>query len=292
MRSTMYGSAAPGRKKPVEGRTFSLFGGGESSDGYFATVAGLVDQLLDREPDPERLLRSLRRASRRGAGRLAPVGRRMPHETEAFVAETCTPALAKYTTGAAAHVASLRWLKRWDRTLSTTERQYHLHMLEIELTNRRNRAAFSLAERKLAFLPHCLRDITTMCKAQSDGFDSVCQGCSKACGVHAASRMLRAHGVTPYVWLSARLPRLFRQQRRRGAPLGVLGIACVAELVHGMRLCARHRIPVVGVPLNANRCARWLGALHATSLNVKALEAVLSGTRFPGRRRSDRGMAG
>jgi hypothetical protein len=279
------------RETPVEGRTFSLFGGEDSSDGYFVAVAGLVDRLLELEPDPERLLRTLKRASRRGVRQLGAGAKRTRKPLDAFIGETCERALAKHTAGAAAHVESLTFLKRWDRTLATSERQYHLYMLEIELTNRCCGERFKHAERKLAFLPHCLRDLTTVCKAESDGFDSVCKGCSRHCGVHAASRLLRAHGVTPYIWLSARLTRLFKQHRNGGASLGVLGVACVVELVHGMRLCTRHHIPVVGVPLNANRCARWMGTLHTTSLNVKALETVLSAIPLPARRGSDAGVA-
>ena len=291
MASAMRVGAVSVRETPVEGRTFSLFGGEDSSDGYFVTVAGLVDRLLELEPDPERLLRTLRRASRRGVSRLGVGATRTRKELDAFIAQTCAPTLAKYTTGASAHVQSLSFLKRWDRTLATSERQYHLYMLEIELTNRCYGERFARAEHKLAFLPHCLRDFTKVCKAESDRLDSVCQGCSKHCGVHAASRLLRAHGVTPYIWLSARLTRLFRQHRNRGASLGVLGVACVVELVHGMRLCTRHHIPVVGVPLNANRCARWMGTLHTTSLNVKALETALSAIPLPARRESDAGVA-
>jgi hypothetical protein len=48
-------------------------------------------------------------------------------------------------------------------------------------------------------------------------------------------------------------------------------------------------IPVVGVPLNANRCARWMGAVHPTSVTLHEVarlitpeeQAVSPGKRVP-----------
>jgi hypothetical protein len=37
----------------------------------------------------------------------------------------------------------------------------------------------------------------------------------------------------------------------------LLEIACIPELTWGMRNCRKNNIPVVGIPLNANRCIRW-----------------------------------
>jgi hypothetical protein len=42
-----------------------------------------------------------------------------------------------------------------------------------------------------------------------------------------------------------------------------------------MRMCLKSGIPVVGIPLNANRCARWTGRFLENSVNIKALEMLL-----------------
>ena len=57
--------------------------------------------------------------------------------------------------------------------------------------------------------------------------------------------------------------------------MGVLGIACIPELVSGLRLCDRLGIPAVGVPLDANRCARWFGESLETTFNLEELERIL-----------------
>ena len=57
---------------------------------------------------------------------------------------------------------------------------------------------------------------------------------------------------------------------------GVLGIACFPELVNGIRLCSKAGIPVVGIPLNANRCARWTGSFLENSVDIEALDNLLN----------------
>jgi hypothetical protein len=57
---------------------------------------------------------------------------------------------------------------------------------------------------------------------------------------------------------------------------GVLGIACIPELIWGMRKCRKNGIPVVGVPLNANRCIRWFGKFLPNSVDLRELEKLIS----------------
>jgi len=56
---------------------------------------------------------------------------------------------------------------------------------------------------------------------------------------------------------------------------GVLGIACIPELISGMRRCRKNNIPVVGIPLNANRCIRWFGEFFPNSIDLDELEKLL-----------------
>jgi hypothetical protein len=111
--------------------------------------------------------------------------------------------------------------------------------------------------------------------ATPDGIDYVCKGCSKNCWINHAGMLLKRHGVQPYIWMSADIRTLFRNLRMKGKSLGVLGIACIPELVNGMRMCMRLGIPVIGIPLNANRCIRWMGDYHPSSINLEKLEGIL-----------------
>ena len=71
---------------------------------------------------------------------------------------------------------------------------------------------------------------------------------------------------------------LFKKLRVRHPDMGVLGIACIPELVSGLRLCEELKIPAVGVPLDANRCSRWLGESLETTFNLEELERLIKGS--------------
>ena len=259
---------------PVQGKTFSLFGDTDAADSYYRAVHELADACLLLQPDVNALIIEVRRLGKRPhlARRLTAKKSSSPG---CFIVQSAHNLLSPYTASVKEHLAGLSLLKRLDGVLSFTEEQYHLAMLEIELMNRANTALFRKAGRKLAFLPHCLRDLEAACRAAPAGIDNACKGCSVRCHVNAVSTLLREHDIEPYLWMKANLKRLFKDLKDEKGGLGVMGIACVPELIRGMRMCARLDIPVVGVPLNANRCTRWMGEFHPTSTDLDAVSGLL-----------------
>lgn len=253
--------------QPIPGKTFSLFGTAESAGGYYRAVSELADACLLLQPDIDTLLAEVRRLGKRprlarklSAPGAASLPRSIVHNARTY--------LEPYTTAVKAHLAELSFLKRFDGVIAFTEEQYHLAMLEIELMNRAFSCRFRNASRKLAFLPHCLRDLTADCRAATRHIDYACKGCSVGCNVNAVSALLREQGIEPYIWMQAILKALFRKLKEEEGGLGVMGIACVPELVHGMRMCVKLGVPVIGIPLNANRCARWMGEFYPTSVEL------------------------
>lgn len=261
--------------KPREGKTYTLFGNDGNTDAYFRRINGLADDLMRQNTDLRSLVdrvrtvsrnkRRLRRWSLRGG-----VG-----SSESRLVCTLKEYLSQHTVNVASHISGLSLAGRLDHVLSTSEEQYHCHMLEVELVNRLHGGAFRACDTRLAFLPHCLHDLTVQCQSVLRGDDHVCKGCSKGCALNAISKLLRRHGVTPYIWMTANLQALFRRLHREGKVVGVLGIACLPELVRGMRKCMQAHVPVIGLPLDANRCARWWGQSYPNSVNVRQLEALL-----------------
>ncbi len=259
---------------PLIGKTYSLEDAHGSSDAYYRRIALAADQLL-RTHDAKDLLAVLRRAgrNRRSLDKLFlhPDVRTF----ESFLVNFLRLNFAQYTPNTANHLRELSLRRLWDRTLATTEPQYHLFMLESEIVNRMNVSAFRCCDTKLAFLPHCLKDLDANCHSVIRGDDYVCKGCSRICTVNAVTKLLRRHGVKPYIWMTADLRSLLSRLKRSGSSVGVLGIACIPELVNGMRMCLQARVPVVGIPLDANRCARWFGELHPNAVNIGVLEVLL-----------------
>jgi hypothetical protein len=255
---------------PVQGRTYSLYGNSIETDGYFEAVRALVDECLQH--DPERLVDRLAAAGR------SP--RRARHAaTTPDLDGLCRQAAQRldgFFEAVESHRAALPLKDRCSATLSMTREQYLFASVEIGLRNRLNRASFGACAEKLALLPHCLRDMQATCAARPHGLDTVCMACSQACYVDAVSRILRKHHVRPYIWMNASLKRLFREKATSQGALGMLGIACIPELVAGMRRCAAARVPVVGLPLDANRCARWLGDFLPNTVNLQQLELLVA----------------
>ena len=259
---------------PVAGKTFSLFGSDEDVAGYYRAVSELADACLLLQPDIDSLIAEVRRLGKRP--RLArKLAARESASPGCFIVQSAHNLLSPYTTAVKDHLRHLPVFRRWDSVLSFTEEQYHLAMLEIELMNRAFGPDFRKAKRRLAFLPHCLRDLEAHCRAAVTEIDHVCRGCSERCYVNHVSALLRQHRIEPYIWMQANLKRLFRRLRSAEGGLGVMGIACVPELVRGMRMCVKLGIPVVGVPLNANRCSRWMGAMQPTSVEMTAIQRFL-----------------
>ena len=261
---------------PVRGKTYTLFGHDIATGQYYTAIRQTADILMQQYSlDEQQLLEYIRIFSEKkqllkkigskntGPGVLAGILRRLDE------------ALQTYATGIEEHLRSAPVYKvLTDRRLLTTREQYYLYMLEIELVNRLNRSAFIGCKYKIALLPHCLREKLSDCKAEPDDVDYVCRGCSKTCYINLISMLLRQNNVNPYIWSRIKLSRLFRSLIYKYGQVGVLGVACIVELAWGMRLCKKAGVPVVGLPLNANRCMRWMGDFYPNSVDLNELERI------------------
>ena len=257
------------------GKTYSLYGAGSNSDAYYQQLRIVTDECLTHTGCIEDLISVVRKLSK-NKRRLKNIAKATTNSTvETFLVHKLHMEFSPFTVSAADHLRELRLSERLDRTLSTSVEQHHLYMLEIELQNRVNSKSFRDCDIKLAFLPQCLRDLTVDCQSAKRGEDYVCKGCSQVCNVNAVSKALRRHGIQPYIWMTANLRLLLKRLRKEGKHPGILGIACVPELVSGMRTCAGAGVPVVGIPLDANRCARWWGEFYYNTVNLQQLEKLL-----------------
>ncbi len=259
---------------PLAGKTFSLYGEDLNSDRFYNDIRDIVDLLLQYHKDGLGLLKFLDEA-----GSSKRKARELKNSKDGKIISmilNSSKYLSGYTKPVISHLQSLSLKERFNKTISTIEEQYHLKMMEIELVNRLYLDEFKKADIKMAFLPHCLHDLDKNCMSQTDGVDYVCKRCSKKCFINSVTGILNSFDIKAYIWMSANLKALFRKLKSTKKSIGVLGIACIPELVNGMRMCMKYEIPVVGVPLDANRCRRWMGEFHKTSVNINKLETLLS----------------
>ncbi len=258
--------------RPIIGKTYSLYGGENSSDNFYDQLSSCADEILKLSGRSTNKLLVL--ISDLSCSKLRI---KKSEKKDSFILSLMNILrrdLSKYLINVEEYLKSIKFTQLWDRRLSTSFEQYLLYFLEIELTNRVYLVQFSLSKKKLAFLPHCLRDFSKNCLASPDEIDHLCKGCSKKCTINSVSKLLKKSEVTPYIWMRADLKKVFASYQDQNNGVGVLGIACIPELAFGMRLCRKHNVPVVGIPLDANRCSRWMGDFYENSVNTNRLEKM------------------
>lgn len=198
--------------EPVQGKTYSLFGKNDTTSGYYLLIKDLTRSILEKWNDPKSILLTIQSYSKRkSALRRMSSGKDDPGVIS-FILRSLNKSLSNYTENVELHLKNLPVTRLWDRSLSTTREQYHLYMLEIELSNLINANKFRPAEKKIALLPHCLRDFSVDCKSAPDAFDYQCKHCSENCFENYLSRLLEENNIDPYIWMSADI----KEERKRG----------------------------------------------------------------------------
>jgi hypothetical protein len=262
--------------KPIKGRTYTLFGAGDSTLAYYQTINQLTDDILEKYSDLNFVLQTIQSYSGRKRLLKKIVASPDNHSVISFILNKISNILNEYMLDVEEYLKTLPFFKIGDRGLRTTRLQYYLYMLEIELTNRIHIASFRSAGKKIALLPHCLRDLSVECKSAPEGFDYKCRHCSNICYQNAVTALLAKNQIDAYIWKGADLKKEAKSLTKRGMNLGVLGIACIPELIEGMRMCQKYNLPVIGLPLDANRCIRWFGEFRENSVNLEVLEKLIT----------------
>jgi len=254
------------------GRTYTLTDQKGDSTQYYRLVRELADRFLEIIPDAVALREGIRTVST-WKNLLRIFSRRERHVRK--ILQELDNVMTPFLSGVDEHLRSLSMADRFDQTIRTTREQYLLYMLEIELINRINRDNFSKAPWRMALIAHCLRDFRKSCRSRPGDIEDQCTHCDLDCYVHMGSELLERYQIHPFISVSMDHRRLFKHLIDEHPEMGVLGIACIPELVEGMRLCERLGIPAVGIPLDANRCSRWLGECLETTYNVGELEKLI-----------------
>jgi hypothetical protein len=261
---------------PVNGKTYSLFGNSSSTTEYYDKIKMLADKILEKDQDTRSLISKLNLFSLKKKVLKKTLQKEVPGNLMSFIINFIDPYLREYTENTEEHLRTLPVYKFWDRRLATTREQYHFYMLEIELTNRLFKSEFNLADNKIALLPYCLQDFSVNCKSEKNGFDYQCKHCSAKCFQNYVSDILKTNNIEPYIWRGGDMKQLAKYTINEKKTFGVLGVACIPELTWGMRNCRKNNIPVVGIPLNANRCVRWFGEFFPNSIDLNELEKLVS----------------
>ena len=264
------------KQTKIEGKTYSLFGNSDSTEYYYKLISSLADKILENNPDTSSVIEILIHYSSKKRYLQKILRNPVRGELISDWINLIDSDLKQFTQKTEEHLNGLQLTKVFDRRLATTREQYHLYMLEIEMTNRMNSPGFKNSHRKIALMPYCLQDFTVSCKAAKMGFDYQCKSCSSICFQNHASSILKKNNIEPFIWMGGNIKEMATSTLKNDQSLGILGIACIPELVWGIRKCSRYKIPVVGIPLNTNRCVRWFGEFFPNSIDLDELEKLVS----------------
>ena len=157
------------------------------------------------------------------------------------------------------------------------EVEYHLNMVGAEIMNRAFRKEFEKRSRKALLLPGCMRlTAGTKCKAQNTNLGSKCIGCSKSCNVHCLTNMGKEYGFEVYV-ISHESSALSKSTREDRDELGIVGVACVLNLVLGGWKAESLGVPAQCVLLDYSSCKNhWDSEGFPTSINLNQLMQLLN----------------
>jgi len=263
-------------EEKIIGKTYSLYGNKDSSDSFYQNLSDFINSIINGYNEEESLLELIRKSSRHKRELRKEIKTSHKDSYLKKILIESENIFSQYFTDIDYHLKNLSLSEKCDSTLTTSHEQYLLYMIEIELTNRMNKERFNLSETKFAFLPHCLHDLDKKCISASDGTDYVCKSCSKNCSINSISKIMKLHSIKAYIWQEADLKKVFRLAKSNGKSVGAFGVACIPELVNGMRLCAKYHVPAIGVPLDANRCRRWMGDFYQNSVNENKILALLN----------------
>jgi hypothetical protein len=261
-------------KSDIIGKTYSLYAGKNDTSEFYSELSELVDSFLFNMESHEEIISIIRKYSSKR--RSLKAEKKKANSIISRLLNEAEIRLSKYFTNIDSHLHNLSLAEKCDSTLTTSREQYLLYMLEIELVNRMNKEKYNSSQIKYAFLPHCLHDLDKECLSASDGTDYVCKSCSKNCSINAISKFMKLKNIKAYIWREADLKKIFKMARSSGESIGAFGIACIPELVNGLRLCDKYSVPAIGVPLDANRCVRWMGDFYPNTVNEKQILSLLN----------------
>lgn len=151
------------------------------------------------------------------------------------------------------------------------EVEYHLNMVGAEIMNRAFRDDFNERSRKALLLPGCMRKSQKFCKAQETNLGLKCTECLKNCNVHQLTHIGDEQGFEVYI-VSHESSTFSKSSKEERNELGIVGVACVSNLIAGGWKSDSLGIPAQCVLLDSATCKNhWHDKGIPTGINIDHL---------------------
>ena len=164
------------------------------------------------------------------------------------------------------------------------ENEYFLNMFGAEIMNRQMQSEFEHTSKKAVLLPTCMRiEPKDGCKAKSDGKELVCAQCNKDCNIGKIANKLKYHKVTTYLIPHSSDFSRFLIKWKDNQETGLIGVACVLNLLTGGYEMKRLNIASQCVFLDYCGCKKhWNKEGFATNLNSNKLTQIIAKSTVTG----------
>lgn len=156
-----------------------------------------------------------------------------------------------------------------------TPAEYHVNMVCAEILRREQEPAFKNSAKKMVVVPRCLCSDPEGCGAKQDGELFTCTHCNDECPLNQISSICDRYNAELITLAHSSGFSSWIDSPDRVANTGIIGVACVANLVEGGLEAQNRRIPVSCIPLDHPGCCHWHEKYEGSQMNLEALEELL-----------------
>jgi hypothetical protein len=158
-----------------------------------------------------------------------------------------------------------------------TESEYHLNMFGAEILNRQLRNTFKQTRQKVILLPTCMRNPKNKCEAEIIGYRMRCKACSSYCNINKIQNNFAHQGfevaIIPHSSGFTKFLEFWKNQEHTG----LIGVACVLNLLKGGYEMKNLNIPAQCVFLDYCGCKKhWHKQGLPTNINLFQLQKILA----------------
>jgi hypothetical protein len=152
--------------------------------------------------------------------------------------------------------------------------EYHLNMVGAELMNRTLNPMFKTTQKQVILVPTCMSKQLNCRKKVVNG-EITCTQCSADCNVNQISQRFNTKSTrTVLIPHSSKFSKYLKPWANQN-DTGLIGVACVLNLLKGGFEMKRLNIPAQCIFLNYAGCAKHWKSGVPTSMNIKQLQAII-----------------
>lgn len=154
-----------------------------------------------------------------------------------------------------------------------SEAEYHLNLLAAEIMNRNMRQQFLKTKKKILLLPSCMAQCKE-CKAQVLAVGKVCSHCTPNCHISKSTLSMHEIGIETRIVDHATGFRASLKQWAHQQETGLIGTACLLNLITGGMEMKKLNIPAQCVFLDYSGCQKhWNSMGVPTNINLEQVKA-------------------